>query len=280
MRKKPVLIILGILFTANILAWLAIGIFNNGFLTVSFFDVGQGDAIFIETPQGHQILIDGGPDSAVLEKLNQAMPFWDRTLDLVVLTHPDFDHLAGLIEVLKRYEVENILWTGVACKTAECQEWQKLIEVEGADIYFAQAGQQIDGGPTSINVLYPLESIEGKEVKNTNDTSVVLRLVYGKTSLLLTGDIYQSVERELIGKEIDSNILKVAHHGSKYSSSREFIEAASPDWAVISVGSDNRYGHPHQETLDTLAGYGINVLRTDLAGDIKISSNGNKFNFK
>jgi len=227
--------------------------------------------VFIETPQNQQILIDGGPGSTVLEKLGKEMPFWDRTIDLVILTHPDFDHVSGLIEVLRRYQVENILWTGVLCETAECQEWQKLIKEEGANIYIAKAGQQIEGGGTSLNILYPLESLEDKEVSNTNNTSIVARLVYGENSFLFTGDAYQSVEKKLTN--VDSDVLKVEHHGSKYSSSQEFIESVSPEIAVISVGQDNKYGHPAQETLAVLEKYDIRILRTDINSDIKIICN-------
>ncbi|GAH66398.1 unnamed protein product, partial [marine sediment metagenome] len=137
--------ILGLLIFLNILAWLAVYDLNKPqSLEVNFFDVGQGEAIFIETPSRHQILIDGGPTSIILEKLGQEMPFWDRTIDLIILTHPEHDHLAGLIEVLKRYKVENILWTGTVRDTAEYKEWQRLIgderEKEGAQIKIAQSG--------------------------------------------------------------------------------------------------------------------------------------------
>ncbi len=268
-------IILGVLLVFNFLAWIGVFQLSHANLEVTFFNVGQGDAIFIETPERQQILIDGGPTSIILEKLGEEMPFWDRTIDLVILTHPDFDHISGLIEVFKRYQVQNILWTGILCGTAECQEWQKLIQEEGANIYIARAGQQIEGGRALLNILYPLESLEGKEVKNINNTSIVARLVYGGNSFLFTGDIYQSVERELIkgGAEIDSDILKVGHHGSKNSSVQEFIEAVSPSVAVISVGKDNKYGHPHAETLAILQNYGINVLRTDINNDIKTLCN-------
>jgi len=275
---KTAWMILGGLFLANILAWLAVGnLSQGGFLAVTFFDVGQGDAIFIETPQGHQILIDGGPDSTVLEKLGKAMPFWDRTIDLVVLTHPDFDHISGLIEVLQRYQVENILWTGILCDTAECKEWQKAIEVEGAKIYTAQASQQIEAGRALLNVLYPSENLEGKEVSNTNNTSIVARLVYGENSLLFPGDAQQTVERELVnsGAQIDSDVLKVGHHGSKNASAPEFIEAVSPAIVVISVGKDNKYGHPSPEALQNLMG--AKILRTDLVGDVKIITDGKRY---
>ena len=147
MKRNPVFIILGILLGLNILAWAAVWSLRPQGLEVTFFDVGQGDAAFIETPQNQQILIDGGPTSIILEKLGREMPFWDRTIDLIILTHPEHDHMAGLIEVLKRYQVGNILWTGVVRDTAEYKEWQKLIKEEGAKIYIAQAGQQIEGGP-------------------------------------------------------------------------------------------------------------------------------------
>jgi len=273
--KKPILIILGGLLLANVLAWIGVWQASHPYLAVTFFDVGQGDAIFIETPQGNQMLIDGGPGSAVLEKLGKAMPFWDRTIDLVVLTHPDADHISGLLEVLQRYQVENILWTGILCESAECQEWARLVEEEGANVFIAKSGLQISG---LFYVLYPDKSLEGQRVSNTNNTSIVMRLDYGADSFLFTGDIDQSVEKKL--ENIDAEVLKVAHHGSKTSTAPEFVEAVSPQIAVISVGKDNKYGHPDVETLAILEKYGINVLRTDLNGDIRIFSNGNNFNIK
>jgi competence protein ComEC len=249
-------------------------------LEVNFFDVGQGDAIFIETPERHQILIDGGSTSIILKKLGKEMPFWDRTIDLIILTHPEHDHLAGLIEILKRYKVENILWTGVQRDTAGFREWQKLIEEEKAKIFIAQAGQKIHLSRFNldkyIEVLYPFENLEGKKFKNTNNTSIIAKLVFSENSFLFTGDAYKSVELSLVekGMDIDSDVLKVGHHGSKTSSTSEFIEKVSPEIAVISVGKDNNYGHPHPETLETLEKYDINVLRTDINGDVKIISNG------
>jgi len=283
MKQKPVFIILGILAGLNILAWIAVlELSFTQYLEVTFFDIGQGDSIFIETPENHQILIDGGPTSVILEKLGEEMSFWDRTIDLIVLSHPEHDHIAGLIEVLKRYKVENILWTGVLRDTAEYREWQKLINEEGAQIHIAQAGQKINCSKFdseqlkfNLDILYPRENLAGKEVANTNNTSAILHLVYGENSFLFTGDAYQSVERELIDKgiEIESDVLKVGHHGSKTSTASEFIEKVSLEIAVISVGKDNSYGHPHEEVLAILAKYGTNIVRTDLNGDIKFLCN-------
>jgi competence protein ComEC len=276
-RKSDVFIILGILFGLNILAWLAVYELNKPqLLEVTFFDVGQGDAIFIETPSRHQILIDGGPSPLILEKLAESLPFWDRTIDLIILTHPEYDHLTGLIEILKRYKVENILWTGILRDTAGYKEWQRLIRDETAEIFIAEAGQKIILSESDINsfidVLYPFENLEGQEFKDSNNTSIVAKLIFGENSFLFTGDAYKSAEKKLIDKEINlaSDIFKVGHHGSKTSNSEEFIEKVSPEIAVISVGQDNPYHHPHQETLDTLEKYGIKILRTDKDGDIQI----------
>ncbi len=273
MGKNFGYLILGILFCLNILAWLGVYDLNKSqLLEVNFFDVGQGEAILIETPERHQILIDGGPTSIVLEKLAESLPFWDRSIDLIILTHPESDHLAGLIEVLKRYKVENILWTGVVRETTEYKEWKKLIEKEGAIIKIAQAGQKINLSTYEIDILYPFENLEGKELKNTNNTSIIARLIFGENSFLFTGDAYQSVEYKLInqGINLDSDVLKVGHHGSKTSTAEEFIIEVSPDIAVISAGKDNPYHHPHPETLEALEKYGIKVLRTDKNGDIQI----------
>jgi len=271
MRKK---IIFSLVFL-NILAWIAVFSLNNSFLEVTFFDIGQGDSSFIEIPNGYQILVDGGPNSKVLEKLSKQMPFWDRTIDLIILTHPEHDHLSGLLGVLERYKVENILWTGVINNTSEFQEWSELIKKEGAKIYIAQKGQIIKAGNAYAKILYPFENLEGTEPKNINDTSIVFSLFYDDNSFLFTGDVSKSVELKL-GK-VDSDVLKVGHHGSKTSTSRSFVEMVSPEIAVISLGKENSYGHPHLNTLQSLEG--VKVLRTDLEGDIKIASDGSHLLF-
>ena len=278
--KNLVLGIFALLICFNILAWLVVfDLSRSYFLEVNFFDVGQGDAIFIQTPQRYQILIDGGPDPKIIEKLTQEMPFWDRTIDLIILTHPHRDHMAGLIEVLKRYKVENILWTGVMQETSEYNEWKNLIKNEGAKIFIAHAFQKITTPTTVLNVLYPFENLEGKRVKNINNTSIVSKLVFGEISFLFTGDIYKSVEKKLMktGIELNAEVLKVSHQGSKTSSSEEFIEVVGPKIAVVQCGKNNKYGHPHLEVLATLEKYGIKVLRTDEQGDIKILSDGKIF---
>jgi len=284
-NKKLVWVVLGGLFIINVIAWVVVWeLGKTGDLEVVFFDVGQGDAIFIETPQGHQILIDGGPTSAILEKLAEEMPFYDRTIDLVILTHPEHDHYFGLFEVLKRYKVENILWTGVIRETAEWQEWVRLLEEEEAEIRIAEAGQRIifqEDPLIFMEILHPFENLTGKETKYTNDTSIVAELVFGDVSFLFTGDISKKIEKELVYEYIglNSDVLKVAHHGSKTSSCLEFIEAISPDIAVISVG-ENRWGHPNQEVLENLQQFDIEILITRELGDIKVISDGSGFEVK
>jgi competence protein ComEC len=276
-NKKLSLILLGALLGLNILAWTAVSALSlNNFLEIDFFDVGQGDSIFIETTSQNQILIDGGPGSSVLEKLGKEMPFWDRTIDLVVLTHPEIDHMSGLIEVLKRYKVENVLWTGVKKDTTEYEKWSKTLEKEGANIIIAKAGEKIIAGKAEIEVLWPLESMENQELSESNDSSVILRMVYGQKSFLFTGDAARTSEESLVsgGALIDSDVLKIGHHGSKTSSSDEFLEKISPEIGVIEVGKENRYGHPNQDVLDRLQKYAIKILRTDINGDIKMISDG------
>lgn len=288
-NKKYLFWIISFLFLADALALsAAYDLSRASLLEVNFFNVGQGDSIFIETPQGHQILIDGGPGSSVLQKLAEAMPFWDRTIDLVILTHPESDHLAGLIEVLKKYKVGKILSTGVIRDTPEFEEWKKLINKEGVEIKAAAKGNKIEAGSVLIEILYPGESLADQVLKDSNDSSLVARLVFGEKSFLFTGDIMKSAEEKLLADKvnIDSDVLKVAHHGSKTSSQENFIDSVSPEVSVISLegkneveGGDcdnkerNRYGHPSCQVLEVLGRYG-KILRTDEQGDIKIISDG------
>ncbi len=246
------------------------------------FDIGQGDAIFMQSPQGHQVLIDGGFDRTVLDKLNQQMPFWDRSLDLIILTHPEKDHLVGLIEVLKSYQVENILWTGVVRQASFYEEWQRLIQEEGANIILAEADQDLKIGEVYLDVLYPFQSLNRYQAKDINRTSIVIRGSWGQNSVLLTGDMPAVVEKELLAHSINvkSDILKVAHHGSKSSSQKSFLQAVDPIIGVISLGKDNYYGHPAPETIANLEKVGADIFRTDQDGDVEIKGNGQNHYYK
>lgn len=266
---------IAILLLLNIFAfYIAWDLSASRDLLVDFLNVGQGDSTFIQTRNHQQVLIDGGPSSAVLDKLSKQMPFYDKTIELVILSHPEKDHLAGLLEVLKRYKVKNILWNGIVRDTAEWQEWEKLIAVEGAKIEIAKAGERIVlGAATFMDILSPGKSVEGQKVEDSNDTSIVALLKDGEESFLFTGDIDNKIESILAEKSIQATVLKVAHHGSKTSSSEVFLKELSPQLAVISVGK-NTYGHPTPEVLAKLENFGIQIKRTDLNGDVKIYSTG------
>ncbi|MBI2055462.1 MAG: MBL fold metallo-hydrolase [Candidatus Sungbacteria bacterium] len=247
---------------------------------IYILDVGQGDAIFIEAPNGNQVLIDGGPDSMVIARLGEVMPFWDRSLDLVVLTHPHADHLNGLLEVLKRYDVGLVLETGVNHTIPEYDEWHKLLGNKGIKVAIAKSGQKARlAAGVYLDVLTPFEDWKGKSPKDIHDAMVVLKLVYASATALLMGDAERSLERQLIamGADLYADVLKVGHHGSKTSTFDEFLWATSPKIAVISAGRRNRYGHPHQEVIDRLMRLGIETLRTDQDGDITFESDGRSF---
>jgi competence protein ComEC len=250
-------------------------------LRIYFMDVGQGDAILIQNFNGNQVLIDGGPDNSVLEQLAKVMPFNDRSIDLVVLTHPHKDHIIGLIEVLKRYEVDQILENSYDYKASEYDEW--IQTKSKLNIIQAVTGEVVDlGGGVKIKVIFPGESESGKYISNANNTSVVLKLEYGNESILLTGDIESSIEKKLAmnGSDIDSDFLKLAHHGSKTSSIEQFINAVSPVAAFIEVGAGNTFGHPAQSTIERLEKNGIKYYRTDKDGTIELIMDGQSFSIK
>lgn len=275
-KRKTNYFILSILFVTTSFIWLTLfSQASDNILEVTFFDVGQGDAIFIETPNQAQVLIDGGPDKTILEKLNQTMPFYDRTIDLLILTHPDDDHLAGLVEVLNYYQVGHILTSGIKKDTAIYQRWRDLIEERNIPLTIAQTGQRVilqEG--IVLKILWPEQSLIKSLSKNTNNVSIVGQLVYGQTEFLLTGDIEKKIEQRLLNQNWDltSNILKLPHHGSKTSASYNFLKAVNPQIAVISVGLNNRYKHPHSEVLERLKNSFL--YRTDENGDIRIITDG------
>jgi competence protein ComEC len=260
------------------LLWYAVfAISSRHGLELMVFDIGQGDAIFITASNGNQVLVDGGPTDAVLGKLGGAMPFWDRSIDVVVLTHPHADHLAGLIAVLRRYDVGMVLESGADYSTPEYREWRALLEQKRVPVITAHSGQVLRLAPqTELDVLAPIKSFAGMSPKNVHDAMVVMRLVHASSSALLTGDAEKSLEYDLLfsGVPLASDILKAGHHGSKTSTSEDFVRAVAPRYAVISVGRKNRYGHPYQQTLDTLEKLHISVLRTDQDGDVRFVSEG------
>ncbi|MDD2274507.1 MAG: MBL fold metallo-hydrolase [Candidatus Pacebacteria bacterium] len=246
-------------------------------LQVIFFDVGQGDSIFIETPQKHQIIIDSGPgNKTLLEKVSSVMPFGDKTIDLIILTHTDSDHISGFFELLDNYVVENILWSGISGTSSKSEKWEAMIEVEGANIFYSNEINKIILGDVVMDIISPNEYIIEKYSKNANDISVVSKMIYKNSSFLFTGDITNKLEKEIVNEDIFADVLKVSHHGSKHSTCEEFVVKVDPLIAVIQVGK-NSYGHPADDVLTRLSNFGIKVLRNDIDGDIKISTDGNNY---
>src|SRR3989338_2055044 len=265
---------LGILLFTGIVVVLLVIVFVDLFnknLRVSFYDIGQGDAVFIETPENYQILIDGGPSPNILRKLGRDMIFWDKTIDLIIATHPDSDHISGLIDVLKRYKVKNVLISPIISKDTDVfKVFYQAIWNEGARLYLAEAGQSFSD--INFKVLYPFEFIEYKPLADFNDMSIVNLLEYKVQKILFTGDATKADEDILLEKypEIDIDILRVGHHGSKTSSSFNFLKSISPNLAIIQVGKDNRYKHPHISVIERFQNFGIPIWRTDLDGDLKL----------
>jgi competence protein ComEC len=280
-NRKIIFYIFLFLFLAAVLIWSFIfsqrpaSVLNsleNGKTKVVFFDVGQGSSVFIVAPNGNQALIDGGPGSQVLGKLGGQMPFFDREIDVVILTHPDADHLNGLIEVLKNYQVNEVIDTCIEDSGNGYAEWKKLIEEKRIRHLCAKAGQKIKlADNAELDVLFPFVSLEGMKFSNTNDSSIVMEFVSDDSEILLTGDAEAKTEHQLLnsGVGLESQILQVGHHGSKSSSSQEFLEAVSPETAVIQVGANNRYSHPTAEVLERLKRIGAGIFRTDQNGDVE-----------
>lgn len=250
-------------------------------LRVVFADVGQGDMTIVTTPSGRTIVVDGGPDpERAVQVLDAQMPFWKRTLSLVVLSHPHSDHVSGLSEVLRRYDVERILEARSEYASADYMAWLSLTESEGAQMIEARPGTRLsfpDG--VEVHVLAPPDA-----TVNANDASVVVRVVYGNASFLLTGDVFKDGERWLLGSGhvLDSDVLKVAHHGSDTSSSAPFLSAVSPRAAVISAGQDNRFGHPDPEVVERLEGLmpASRIFKTFERGTITFETDGSTLSVK
>ena len=278
-KQKIKYLFLIIIFSGTILIWSVIFNFaDNEFLEVYFFDIGQGDSIFIETPSKKQVLIDGGPDKTILEKLGETMPFYDKTIDLLILTHPDADHITGLVSALEYYNVKYILTSGVEKDTAVYKKWRDLIKKKNIPLILAQSGQKIILEQNIIlEIIWPEQSLIESFSKPANNASVVSRLVYRNVEFFLTGDIEKKVENYLISQNLnlESDIFKVPHHGSKTSSSYNFVKIINPQVSVISVGKDNRYKHPSDEVLKRLRD--LIIYRTDEDGDVKILTNGELF---
>ena len=246
-----------------------------------FLDVGQGDALYARDKSGNDILIDGGPDLSVLTGIGNAMLYNDRVIDYLVLTHPHADHLFGLVEVVKRYEVKNIILTDAIATTQEYQEFLNIIKDKNIHTILANNGEIYKISDNfNFQIIYPDESFKDTNIKNLNNTSIVGKIIFGSVSIQATGDAEKDLQGKIANKycdQLSSNIIKIAHHGSKNGINTNFFNCVNPEMAIISVGVDNKFGHPHQETLDFLNKNNVKTIRTDEQGTIEIISDGVNF---
>ena len=207
-----------------------------------FLNIGQGDGMLVRTPDNHQILIDGGPDNKIIGELGAVLPFFDKSIDLVILSHPHADHMNGLIEVLKRYKVENVLLTGVNYNSSDYKEFLAEIKNQNIRFFIAEKSSDFKFGDVIFDVLYPEGQILGRNFKNLNNSSIALRVMYKNKIILLTGDLESEAEAELIaryGNLLKADVFKAGHHGSRYSSSLSLFQKIQPTIAVIQSGNNN-----------------------------------------
>ncbi len=263
----------------NLFIWHQVVFGASADLNLYFLNVGQGDSELIELPDGVQILIDGGPDKSVLFELAKAMPSNDRYIDLLVMTHPQTDHFAGFADVIERYKVGAFITTG---REGDSETWKNFEEAligKKTPIILVQAGDKISRKDNSITVLAPGEKL--MRSKELNDTSLVLKLESGGVKALFTGDASFPTENHLLNKTssqdvlLDVDVLKVGHHGSRYSTGANFLAAATPLISIIEVGKNN-YGHPTEAALNRLKQFGSQIYRTDENGTVRLRARDSK----
>ncbi len=249
-------------------------------LSVTMLDVGQGDAIHLRTKEGTDLLIDGGPDSSVLSRLSSDMPFSERSLELMLLTHPHADHFMGLFDVLDRYQVGRILADPKAPSTELSDGFFQRVQEKGISLDVPRAGMVYDLGlDIKATVLFPFEeTVDQLPSDDANAHSIVLQVDAGRTCFLFMGDLDAEGEAELVSTlpsdQLACDVLKAGHHGSRTSSTAEFLDVVHPKEALISNGAGNSYGHPHAEALDRFRQRGIHVFRTDLDGSVTCRTDG------
>src|SRR3989344_2748869 len=277
-KKYGLLILVAILILVNIFLFRLDLQSSNKDLTFAMLDVGQGDALFIESPTGTQIIFDAGSAHKVLGPLRKVISPFDKSIDAMVITNPDADHIGGFVDVFKNYKVEKVFESGTWNDSKTFQNLKMEIKNQNIPNILLKKGMRLNiGGGAVIDILFPDRDVSAWA---PNNGSIVARLSYGSTSIMLTGDSTTTTEKIILEEfsktQLASTILKVGHHGSRTSTSFDFVQAVSPTYVFISNGKNNKYGHPHQETLDTLTLFGAKIFRTDLLGTIVMKSNGEK----
>jgi len=281
--KKEIIKISIILFLC-LFVWFLVFVYGiDGKGKVYYLNIGQGDSALVETPDKVQVLIDGGPDNSLLSELSKAMPFYDKSIDLMVMSHPQKDHIYGFIEVLKRYKVDNILLSSIAYKSGIYNEIKELLKEKNINVIEAEIGERVYLGKYSyFDVLYPFEDMSGKDVGNPNDVSVALRLSMLGKNFFFAGDAEFKEELEItsLNTDLGVDVFKADHHGSRTSNSDSLLEKLNPKAVVISVGKNNSYGHPSPSVMERFKEKGLEVFRTDQQGTVKVITDGNTLNFQ
>ncbi len=286
--KNQLKILIGLLIVALVVWFLVLNQRPGRILETDFLNVGQGDAILIKTPKGQTVLIDGGPDNKVLEKLGKYLQPLQKRIDIIILTHPHADHVSGLIEVLRRYSVGLVILNGVYLKTDNYDQFLNAIEDNKVKVLIAEAGEAIHfDKDLEFDILSPNKNPAGlvfnknsegfgSGSNDVNNTSIIGKLIYNNFSIMFMGDATSKIENQLLsyGDSLKSDILKIGHHGSKYSSFTNFLKTVAPKAGIIEVGAKNFYGLPSQAALSRLGMFNVNIFRTGQNGDIRVLSNG------
>ena len=282
LKKYAPTIFIVLLYFSAIVIWCFVYLQENrnDDLKVVFLDVGQGDSIYIEAPNGKQMLLDAGSNSAILSKLSKVMPFGDKSIDVVIITNPDTDHMGGVVDILQNYKVDMILESGTHSDTVTYRTLSQLIVQNKIQKKFARKGMRLvldNKQNIYFDILFPDRDVSTWE---RNDGSVVGKLVYGTSSFMLMGDATKYTELLIAYNEnpqtLHSQVLKLGHHGSHTSSSLLWLEKVKPEIAIVSAGLNNRYGHPHKDVIQRLSDLGIAVFGTYEKGEIMFKTNGVK----
>jgi competence protein ComEC len=269
-------ILLTLVFITSFVWYVEISEDHGRTMTIAFLDIGQGDAIFIQAPNGNTMIIDGGPSRVLLSALGRMLPFYKRSVNLIVNTNPDSDHYAGFIDLLERYNIGFEMEAGTISKTPTYQRFENSLAEHHVAHLFAKRGMRLvldTVHQVYLDVLFPDQDVSHL---SSNDGSIVMKLTYGNTSVMLQGDATAKVEDHLLalGDKVQADILKAGHHGSRTSTTDEYVKAVAPTYAIISAGLDNSYGHPHIETITTLNKYHVQILKTMDRGTIVFKSDG------
>ena len=278
LKARPLFTLLVLVLICDLFILYAYAHHGKRLLTVAFLNVGQGDAVYIEAPNGNQMLYDAGPpNGAVLRELNQVMPFYDRSIDVAVFSHPDMDHIGGFVDVFDRYKIDVMLEPGASSTNGVYDEAERSAVSHHVDRIIAKRGMKLILDDEVIaEILYPDSDMSRAE---TNSSSIVMRIRYGSSTFLLSGDLPIKEEDHLAELDADNlhvQVLKLGHHGSHTSSGEKWLRRVHPDIAIASAGLNNRYGHPHKDTLALLDKLGIPYLVTFKEGTIRFESDGKK----